>query len=399
MRTLITLVVLLFCLQLWAQVPDTTSVAPGRLIIKVNQSFQTIGTRSDGIIETDQTWFNNLAVQYQIDVLRQMYVGSTRAYQQNKYLICFPDSIDLETVVSSLDLQSSVQDVRYDFYVHLCTDDPFNSYQWNLQRINANAGYYTIAGSIQAPQAVRIAVVDTGIDFNHPDLTNNILRDNNNNVIGYNVLSQINDTMDDNGHGTLVAGVIAAQTNNNAGISSLVVGNNVKLMPIKAFNRYTDGLLSNVCEGIQWAIDQDANVINCSWVVYTYDVQAYELSDLIDANEDVLFVAARGISGTTLPASWSNDFANVVAVGGSNTDYGWEYDGAHSNNWISVCAPSGSAFIWNGAHDSTNGIISTLPIYNPSDPYKMHYSQNQSPSDPYYDYQCGAWQESTNYDY
>lgn len=54
MRTLITLVALLFCLQLWSQVPDTTSVAPGRLIIKVNQAFQTIGTRSDGIIETDQ---------------------------------------------------------------------------------------------------------------------------------------------------------------------------------------------------------------------------------------------------------------------------------------------------------------------------------------------------------
>ena len=66
MRTLITLAIVLFCLQLWAQVPDTTNVAPGRLIIKVNQAFQTIGTRTDGIIETEQTWFNNLAIQYQI---------------------------------------------------------------------------------------------------------------------------------------------------------------------------------------------------------------------------------------------------------------------------------------------------------------------------------------------
>jgi len=128
MRTLITLVVVLICLQLWAQVPDTTSVAPGRLIIKVNQAFQTIGTRSDGIIETEQTWFNNLAIQYQIDMLRQMYLGNTRAYQQNKYLICFPDTLDLEIVVSSFEQQISVQNVRYDFYVHLCTNDPFNSY-------------------------------------------------------------------------------------------------------------------------------------------------------------------------------------------------------------------------------------------------------------------------------
>lgn len=76
MRILITLAIVLFCIQLWAQVPDTTSVAPGRLIIKVNQAFQTIATRSDGIIETEQTWFNNLAIRYQIDVLRQMYAGT-----------------------------------------------------------------------------------------------------------------------------------------------------------------------------------------------------------------------------------------------------------------------------------------------------------------------------------
>jgi len=70
MRTLITVIVVVFCLQLWAQVPDTTSVAPGRLIIKVNQAFQIINSRSDGLIETEQVWFNNLAIQYQIDELR-----------------------------------------------------------------------------------------------------------------------------------------------------------------------------------------------------------------------------------------------------------------------------------------------------------------------------------------
>ncbi len=63
MRTLITLVVVLFCLQLWAQVPDTTSVAPGRLIIKVNQAFQTIGTRTDGIID-DRTPENCTSIKW-----------------------------------------------------------------------------------------------------------------------------------------------------------------------------------------------------------------------------------------------------------------------------------------------------------------------------------------------
>jgi len=401
MRTLITLVVVLFCLQLWAQVPDTTSVAPGRLIIKVNQAFQTIGTRSDGIIETDQTWFNNLAVQYQIDVLRQMYAGSTRAYQQNKYLICFPDSIDLETIVTSFDLQSSVQDVRYDFYVHLCTNDPFNSYQWNMQRIKANDSYYTLAGSIQAPQAVRIAVVDTGIDFNHPDLTNNILRDQNNNVIGTNLVFSGQPAMDDHGHGTLVAGLIAAQTNNVTGISSLVTGSNVKIMPIKAFDYNRIGLLSDVCEGIEWAIANGANIINCSWVVYTLDVPISELSDIIDdpVNAGVLFIAARGVNGTTYPGYWSATRANVIAVGGSNNENTKEFSGSSGTNWISVCAPSGSQFLWDGAHDSSNGVVSTLPLYNSLSPYRMHYSQNQSTNDPFYNFQCGGWTESPSYDF
>ena len=388
---------MLFCLQLWAQVPDTTSVAPGRLIIKVSQAFQTIGTRSDGIIETDQTWFNNLAVQYQIDVLQQMYVGNTREYQHNKYLICFPDSLDLESVVSSFEMQSAVQDVRYDFYVHLCTDDPFNSYQWNMQRINANTSYYTLASSIQAPQAVRIAVVDTGIDYNHPDLTNNILRDQNNNVIGYNALSQINDTMDDNGHGTLVAGVIAAQTNNNTGVSSLVTGNNVKLMPIKAFNYNRTGFLSQVCDGIATAIGLGANVINCSWVIYSQNVALTELSAIIDdpENADVLFIAARGYSSATYPGYWSPTRANVIAVGGSNIDNRWQYDGGGDSSWITVSAPSGSQFIWAGAHDSSNGIISVLPLLqNP--PYNMHYSQQNYDATTY---QCGNWSISTDYDF
>ena len=393
MRTLITLVVLLFCLQLWSQVPDTTSVAPGRLIIKVNQAFQTIGTRSDGIIETDQPWFNNLAIQYQIDVLQQIYVGSTRTYQQNKYLICFPHSLDLETVVSSFDLQSSVQDVRYDFYVHLCTNDPFNSYQWNYVNIHANDGYYTLANGIQAPQAVRIAVVDTGIDYNHPDLSNNILRDQNNNVIGYNFVFPGQPAMDDNGHGSLVAGIIAAQTNNNTGISSLAVGNNVKLMPIKAFARDRTGYISDVCDGIQWAINSGAQIINCSWVIYQDTVWPEELLDLINDNQNVLFIAARGYGVTTYPGSWSPTKANVIAVGGSSIDNLREDNGAV---WVSVCAPSGTQSGWIVPHDTSKGIVSTLPIYDINNPYQMHYSV----SDPAYStFQMGSWQDSSIYDF
>jgi subtilisin family serine protease len=351
MRTLITVIVLVFCLQLWAQVPDTTSVAPGRLILKVNQAFQTINTRSDGIIETEQTWFNTLAIQYQINKLRHLYAGSSLSGLQNKYLICFPDTTDLETVTVSFEQQNQVQNVRYDLVFHLCIDDLLNSFQWNLQRINANESYYNLANTIPTHTPVKIAVVDTGVDYNQIDLTNNILRDGNNNVIGYNVLSPVNDPMDDNGHGTLVAGIIAAQTNNNTGISSLVTGNNVKLMPVKAFSRDNStantntGYLSDICEGISWSLSNGANVINCSWTYYVNNSNGEhyypdDLVALIDNHLSVLFVAARGNSNTLLPAIWADDKPNVITVGGSNINNTWEYSGDGEGNWISVCAPS-----------------------------------------------------------
>ncbi len=81
MRSLITLAIVLFCLQLWAQVPDTTSVAPGRLIIKVNQAFQTIGTRSDGIIDPEpgkhypvftQTRMHKDAIEFGVDRIQAL---------------------------------------------------------------------------------------------------------------------------------------------------------------------------------------------------------------------------------------------------------------------------------------------------------------------------------------
>jgi len=397
MKKIITLVVMLLCLQLWAQAPDSTSAAPGRLIIKVNQAFMTIGTRSDGIIETDQTWFNNLAIQYQIDELKQLYKGSSLSGLQNKYLICFPETCDLEAVAASFEQQSQVQNVRYNLIFQPCTNDPFNSYQWNLRSVKANAGYYNIADNIQAPQAVRIAVIDTGIDYNHPDIANNILRDGNNNVIGYNAIDSTEPIMDNNGHGTLVAGIIAANTNNNQGISSLVSGNNVKLMPIKAFNLERIGYLSDICEAVLWSLTQGANIINCSWITYQNDNDGHyypdDLRALIESNPSVLFVAARGAYDTVYPASWAAEYGNVVAVGGSNIDNKRQCNG--SDGWISVCAPSGALIHWSGPHDTINGILSTVPLPQ-TPPYYMHHTQQNYEATTY---GCGSWPESTDYDF
>lgn len=108
----------------------------------------------------------------------------------------------------------------------------------------------------------------------------------------------------------------------------------------------------------------------------------------------MLFVAARGNTSDVLPASWADDKQNVIAVGGSDINNTSEYGPAE---WINICAPSGSGFGWTNPHDSEKGVISTLPFYNVSDPYQMHYTLNPNLGDPYYSFQFGSWPNIQNY--
>ena len=82
------------------------------------------------------------------------------------------------------------------------------------------------------PEEVIVAVIDTGVDYNHPDLKNIMWTDGNGNH-GYDYHNNDTDPMDDNGHGTLCAGIIAAQTNNSIGVASTSYGRKVKIMACK----------------------------------------------------------------------------------------------------------------------------------------------------------------------
>lgn len=100
------------------------------------------------------------------------------------------------------------------------SNDPLLPYQW---------GYYDVAANWIPPQATQpiIAVIDTGVDYTHPDLTGKVLK-------GYDYVNADADPMDDNGHGTHVAGIAAAKSNNSYGIAGIAWG--AKILAVKVLN-------------------------------------------------------------------------------------------------------------------------------------------------------------------
>ncbi len=135
---------------------------------------------------------------------------------------------------------------------HIGTNEPYYSYQWYLPHVGADVAWdagYTGEGA-------RVAIVDTGIWYYHPDLQGNI-----DFAAGASFVIDAPDFLDDNGHGTHVAGIVAA-IDNDWGI--IGVAPNATLIPVKALSSTGSGNISWIAAGIVHAADRDADIINLS---------------------------------------------------------------------------------------------------------------------------------------
>jgi subtilisin family serine protease len=190
--------------------------------------------------------------------------------------------------------------------------------------------------------SVVVAVVDGGFKLSHVDLVNKW-------VAGYDVADGDNNPNIDKlafSHGTHVSGIIGAETNNNEGVAS--IGNKVMIMPVKATPDDSEDPAHELTygyEGIEWAAEHGADIINCSWGAY----------ETLASGEDViatatalgsLVVAAAGNDNTTLK-HYPAGFPGVLAV--ASTDINdLKSSFSNSGTWVDVCAP--------GTH-----ILSTVP--------------------------------------
>ncbi len=253
-------------------------------------------------------------------------------------------------------------------------NDPYFKDQWGL----INLGLYangTPDADIDAPEAwdistgndnVVIAVLDTGIDYHHSDLilniwnnsgetncTNNVDNDGNgyrDDCLGWDFVNNDNDPMDDNMHGTHVAGIIGALGNNGTGITGVMW--NVRLMPVKVLDANGAGDDIDLINGIEYAVDNGAHVINASWG--GYGAFSWSLYEAISAanTAGVLFVAAAGngeLGGDGIgdnndltpfyPASYSRYLPNIISVAATDQDDIRVPFSNYGTNTVHVAAP------------------------------------------------------------
>ena len=227
-------------------------------------------------------------------------------------------------------------------------NDPMYSSQWGLTKIQADKAWDITTGK----QDIIIAVIDTGVDYNHPDLAaniwknsrevpNNSIDDDRNGYVddyyGYDFFNKRANPMDDNGHGTHVAGIIGAIGNNGIGIVG--VNWNVKIMSLKFMGADGKGDILSAVSAIHYARQMGASIITCSWGGRG---ESQALADAI-RQTNALFVVAAGNEGSNndvIPHYPSNlGYSNIIVVAATDTSDQLGSFSNYGHRTVNVAAP------------------------------------------------------------
>ena len=239
---------------------------------------------------------------------------------------------------------------NYIYRVFSVPNDPFFHLQWSLNQ--------SMDHDIDAPEAwnlttgrgdIVIAVIDTGVNYSHPDLAGNIwinedeipgnsTDDDGNGYVddyhGWDFVNEDNEPLDDSGHGTHCAGIIGAVGNNSIGISGICW--NCRIMPVKCFNESDFGSLDDIIDGIHYAADNGADIISMSWGFNEY---SSALEDALNYaySKGCLLIAAAGNDNTCMkmyPAAYNN----VIAVSATD-EFDEKANFSNYGYWVDVSAP------------------------------------------------------------
>ena len=265
---------------------------------------------------------------------------------------------------------------------------PVEELPWGIDRINADVAWDTATGL-----AVKVAILDTGINLDHLDLQDNIKGN-------VNLINPRKSGNDDNGHGTHVAGIVAA-TDNEIGI--IGVGPEISLYAVKVLDRKGNGWLSDLIEGLQWCVNNNMDVINMSLGAPT-DNQSFHDAIFNAYQAGIIQVASAGNNGEYDGAiSYPAKYPETIAVSAVDeyddfayfSSYGSEIDLAAPGVSINSTYGDGYYEILNGtsmAAPHVTGVAAlVLSVQGPLTPDQMKVHLMETSEDlGLYDYQQGA---------
>jgi len=320
-------------------------------------------------------------------------------FGQTKYLVIeTPDYIEKEGVRSPITIQSikaglGTENLFPDLEIGLPRNTeihPIRSGVWHIDRLQ-----YKVANKYASGKGVIVAVLDTGVDWKHPalknqmwvnkeEIANNGIDDDKNGFIddiyGFDFDDKDGDPMDQYNHGTHCAGIIAAEPHKKSNARG--IARSAKIMAIRILGRGRKGFLSNAAAGIVYAVDNGAQVLSNSWRIYktwkSYDPSEKNIKILKDAikyarEKGVIFVAAAGNERKNIDTLTEEnqifpvgfrDFNNMVGVAATNKDDVLARFSNYGKQKVHVAAPGDRIFstVRNGKWRFMSGTSMATPI-------------------------------------
>lgn len=259
---------------------------------------------------------------------------SRKVGQSNLYIVDLPAAASEKAVVAKLAHHPSLKFAELDRRVSpgFVPNDPYNGSEWHLAKIGAPSAWNSAQGA-----GVTVAVLDSGVDGTHPDLAAQM-------VPGWNVYDNNSNTSDVNGHGTAVAGAVAAASNNGIGVAS--VAGQSKIMPVRIADANAYAYWSTVAQGLTWAADHGARVANISYVGVAGSLSVQNAAQYMK-NKGGLVIVCAGNNGIDENITPTTTMIPVSATDSNDLRTSWSSYG----NFVAMSAPGLN--IWTTARGGT----------------------------------------------
>lgn len=229
-------------------------------------------------------------------------------YENNNFYTIATPITKLEEVKLQIEAITGVKGYEPNYIIdtHYVVDDPLFASQWGPELIGIEDAW---GDAIPMARDIRVAILDTGIDYTHSDLIDQYL------PIGYDFANDDDDPFDDHGHGTHVAGTIAASIDNGKGIAGMA---DVSIFAEKILDVNGSGYYSQAILGIEHAIENGATILSNSWGGTAYSTL---LEDAVNYAVDngALFIAASGNDDENIP-HYPASYENAISVASTTSD-------------------------------------------------------------------------------